>query len=217
MTFDEALTESGVIAIVRGVRPEEAPAVADALYSAGVRIVEVPLNSPDPFESIRLLAEDYQGRLFCGGGTILSSTDVERVAAVGGRLMVSPNTDPGVIRRAGSLGMIPFPGFATASEAFAAIEAGAKHLKLFPASTYGVGHLKALKAVLPTDVMIAPVGGVGAAEMAEWAKAGAGCFGIGSEIYKPGMAPDEVHRRAVELVRAEKAVRGAKGAAGAGC
>src|SRR6201999_3927545 len=117
---------------------------------------------------------------FIGGGTILTSKDAEAVAAAGGRLMVSPNTDPEVIRRAVVAGMIPFPGSATASEAFAAIEAGARHLKLFPASTYGVGHLKALKAVLPKDVMVAPVGGVGAGDMAEWRKAGGGCFRIGS-------------------------------------
>jgi 2-dehydro-3-deoxyphosphogalactonate aldolase len=122
--------------------------------------------------------------------------------------MVSPNTNTHVIRRAVAMGMIPFPGFATATEAFAAIEAGARHLKLFPASTYGVGHLKALKAVLPRDVAVAPVGGVGAADMADWARAGAACFGIGSEIYKPGLAPDEIHKRAVELVQAEKAARG---------
>ena len=122
MTLDEALAESGIIAIIRGVRPEEAPAVADALYSAGVRVVEVPLNSPDPFESIHRLAQDYHGRLFCGGGTILSVADVERVAAAGGRLMVSPNTDTNVIRRAGVLGMIPFPGFGTALSAFRCAE-----------------------------------------------------------------------------------------------
>ena len=207
MMIDEALDESGVIAIIRGVRPEETLAVAEALHSAGVRIVEVPLNSPNPFESIRLLAANFHGRLFCGGGTILSESDVERVASAGGRLMVSPNTNPAVIHRAVAMGMIPFPGFGSASEAFAAIDAGARRLKLFPASTYGPDHLKALKAVLPTDVIVAPVGGVGAADMAVWRKAGASCFGIGSEIYKPGMAPDDVHSRAVELVRAERESR----------
>ena len=207
MTFEEALSESGVVAIVRGVKPDEALAVGQALHEAGVRIVEVPLNSPEPLVSIARLAEAFHGKLFIGGGTMLTVDDVEAVAAASGRLMVSPNVNPEVIRRAVAKGMIPFPGFATASEAFAAIDAGAKHLKLFPASTYGSGHLKALKAVLPKDVMVAPVGGVGAADMAEWVKAGAGCFGIGSEIYKPGMAPEEVHRRAVELVKAEMAAR----------
>ena len=207
MILDEALQESGVIAIIRGVTPDEAVAVGEALHQAGVRIVEVPLNSPEPLESIKRLAERFRGRMVVGGGTILTPTQVEQVAAAGGRLMVSPNTDPGVIRRSAALGMIPFPGFGSASEAFAAIEAGARHLKLFPASTYGLGHLKALKAVLPKDVMVAPVGGVGAGDMADWRKAGAACFGIGSEIYKPGMAAEDIHKRAVELVQAEKAAR----------
>jgi 2-dehydro-3-deoxyphosphogalactonate aldolase len=207
MTFDEALDQSGVVAIIRGVKPDEVLAIGEALHGAGVRIVEVPLNSPDPFTSIKRLAEAFHGRLFVGGGTMLTVGDVDAVAAAGGRLMVSPNVNPEVIRRAVAKGMIPFPGFATASEAFAAIDAGARHLKLFPASTYGAGHLKALKAVLPRDVVVAPVGGVGPADMAEWVKAGAGCFGIGSEIYKPGMPPEEVRRRAVELVQAEKAAR----------
>ena len=207
MNFEEALDESGVIAIIRGVKPDEAEAIGDALHQAGVRIVEVPLNSPEPYDSIRRLADAFHGRLFIGGGTILDTDQVEAVAAAGGRLMVSPNTNPGVIRKAVVIGMIPFPGFATASEAFAAIEAGAKHLKLFPASTYGVGHLKALKAVLPKDVMVAPVGGVGAADMATWRRAGASCFGIGSEIYQPGMNPEEVHRRALQLVQAENVAK----------
>jgi len=207
MNFEEALAESGVVAIIRGVTPDTAAAVGEALHQAGVRVVEVPLNSPEPYESIDRLATEFKGRLFVGGGTTLTETEADAVAAAGGRLMVSPNTDPHVIRRAAAMGMIPFPGFATATEAFCAIEAGAKHLKLFPASTYGAGHLKALKAVLPRDVMIAPVGGVGAADMAEWRKAGAACFGIGGELYKPGMAAEEVRRRAVELVQAERASR----------
>jgi 2-dehydro-3-deoxyphosphogalactonate aldolase len=207
MTLDEALAHSGIIAILRGVSPDEILAVAEALYGAGVRVIEVPLNSPDPGQSIQRLAAAYRGRLVCGGGTILTEAQVERVAAAGGRLMVAPNTDPNVIRRAISLGMIPFPGFGTASEAFAAIAAGARYLKLFPASTYGVGHLKALKAVLPLDARVAPVGGIGPADIAPWRKAGAACFGIGSDIYKPGMAIDEIGRRAVELVQAERAAR----------
>ncbi|MDB5460459.1 MAG: 2-dehydro-3-deoxy-6-phosphogalactonate aldolase [Caulobacteraceae bacterium] len=202
MTLEEAVAESGIIAILRGVRPDEVLAVAEALYSAGVRVIEVPLNSPDPYDSIGKLATEYQGRLLCGGGTVLTQAHVEKVCAAGGRLAVAPNTDPAVIRRAISLGMTPFPGFGGATEAFLAIETGAQFLKLFPASTYGVGHLKALKAVLPPEVVVAPVGGVGPGDIAEWRAAGAGCFGIGSELYKPGMAADEVHRRAVELVKA---------------
>jgi 2-dehydro-3-deoxyphosphogalactonate aldolase len=207
MMFEEALEQSGIVAIIRGVTPDEILPVAEALYTAGVRVVEVPLNSPEPFDSIAKLAEAYDGRMFVGGGTMLTLAHVEAVAEAGGRLMVSPNVNPEVIRHAVMAGMVPFPGFASATEAFAAIDAGAKHLKLFPASTYGVDHLKALKAVLPKDVLVAPVGGVGAKDMAVWRKAGAACFGIGSEIYKPGMAAEEVHRRAVELVQAEKAAR----------
>ncbi len=205
MTLEEALAESGIVAILRGVKPDEILAVAEALYSARIRAIEVPLNSPDPFDSIARLAGEYRGRIICGGGTMLTTAHVEKVAASGGRLAVAPNTDPAVIHRAVSLGMTPFPGFATATEAFAAIEAGARFLKLFPASTYGVDHLKALKAVLPPDVAVAPVGGVGPGDLAAWRKAGAACFGIGSDIYKPGMAPDEIHRRAVALVAADRA------------
>ena len=207
MTFEEALAESGVVAIIRGVRPDEVLAIGEALHSAGVRIVEVPLNSPDPLVSIGRLAETFAGRLSVGGGTMLSVADVDAVADAGGRLMVSPNVDPEVIRRATIRSLVPFPGFATASEAFSAIDAGARHLKLFPASTYGLNHLKALKAVLPKDVKVAPVGGVGAADMAEWTKGGAACFGIGSDSYMDGLPPEEVHRRAVELVKAEMAAR----------
>jgi 2-dehydro-3-deoxyphosphogalactonate aldolase len=208
MNFQEALAESGVVAIIRGVKPDEAVAVGEALHEAGVRVVEVPLNSPQPYESIGRLAKAFKGRMVIGGGTILSEAEADAVAAAGGRLMVSPNVNPHVIRRAAAMGMIPFPGFATASEAFAAIDAGARHLKLFPASTYGPAHLKALKAVLPRDVLIAPVGGVGAPDMALWSKAGASLFGIGGELYKPGMPPEEIHQRAVELVQAERAARG---------
>lgn len=207
MTLDEALEQSGVVAIIRGVTPEEVLAVAEALHAAGVRVVETPLNSPEPYESIRRLAATFHGRLFVGAGTVLAASEVEAVAAAGGRLIVTPNTNPEVIRRTLAAGLTPFPGFGGATEAFAAIEAGARHLKLFPASTYGARHLKALKAVLPGHIVVAPVGGVGAADMAEWRAAGAGCFGIGSEIYKPGMAAEEVHRRAVALVQAERAAR----------
>jgi 2-dehydro-3-deoxyphosphogalactonate aldolase len=207
MTLEEALAESGIVAIVRGVKPGEILAVAEALYSAGVRVIEVPLNSPDPYDSISLLSAQYQGRVMCGGGTLLTRTHVEKVCAAGGRLAVAPNTDSAVIRRAVSLRMTPFPGFGTATEAFLAIECGAQFLKLFPASTYGAGHLKALKAVLPPEVVVAPVGGIGPDDIAPWRRAGAGCFGIGSDIYQPGMAPEEVHRRAVALVKADKAAR----------
>jgi 2-dehydro-3-deoxyphosphogalactonate aldolase len=202
MTLEEALAECAIIAILRGVKPDEILGVAEALFSAGVRVIEVPLNSPDPYDSIGKLASEYRGRVLCGGGTVLTQAHVEKVCAAGGRLAVAPNTDQAIIRRALSLGMTPFPGFATATEAFLAIEAGAQYLKLFPASTYGVEHLKALKAVLPPEVVVAPVGAIGPGDLAEWRSAGAGCFGIGSDIYKPGMTPEHVHRRATALVKA---------------
>ena len=202
MNLEEALAECGLIAILRGVKPDEILGVTEALYEAGVRVIEVPLNSPDPYESINKLATEYRGRVICGGGTMLTQAHVEKVCAAGGRIAVAPNVDQAIIRRATSLGMTPFPGFATATEAFLAIEAGATYIKLFPASTYGVDHLKALKAVLPPEVVVAPVGGIGPGELAEWRSAGAGCFGIGSDIYKPGMTPEHVSRRAHALVKA---------------
>ena len=204
MTLEEALAECGVIAILRGVRPDEVLGVAEALYSAGVRVIEVPLNSPDPYDSIAKLAAEYRGRIMCGGGTMLTQAHVEKVCAAGGRIAVAPNTDQAVIRRAVSLGLVPMPGFGSATEAFAAVEAGARYLKLFPASTYGVDHLKAMKAVLPPEVVVIPVGGIGPNDMSEWRSAGAGAFGIGAEIYKPGITVEQVLRRAVALVEADQ-------------
>jgi 2-dehydro-3-deoxyphosphogalactonate aldolase len=207
MTLDDALSQSGIIAILRGIKPQQAGAVAAALYAAGVRVIEVPLNSPDPYASIRMLADAYAGRLVCGGGTVLTPTDVDLVAAAGGTLAVAPNTDADVIGRAIERGLTPAPGFGSATEAFAGLAAGARLLKLFPASTYGVGHLKALKAVLPPGVKVAPVGGIGPGDIAPWRAAGASCFGIGSDIYQPGMTPEEVGRRATALVAADRAAR----------
>lgn len=205
MTLDEALAECPIVAILRGVTPGEVVAVAEALFDAGVRAVEVPLNSPDPLESITLLARATTGRMVVGAGTVLTVDEAEAVAAAGGVLCVSPNTDAAVIARAATLGLTPAPGFATASEAFTAIAAGARHLKLFPASTYGPGHLKALAAVLPGSVKVLAVGGVGPGDMSAWRAAGAAGFGLGSELYRPGQTPAETlekARRAVEAARA---------------
>lgn len=203
ITLQEAFAEAPIVAIIRGVRPDEVIAVAEALYEGGVRVVEVPMNSPQPLESIRRL-EAMAGRMLWGAGTVLDEATVDAVADAGGQVIVSPNTDPRVIRRALERGLVPMPGFGSASEAFAAIAAGARYLKLFPASTYGPEHVKALKAVLPTDVVVQPVGGVGPSSMAEWWAAGARGFGLGSDLYKPGRAPGEVRMRAraaVEAVR----------------
>ena len=200
MTLEEALAECPVVAIVRGIRPEEALDHAQALYVAGVRGIEVPLNSPDPLESIRLLVETFGDRMAVGAGTVLDIASVEAVAKAGGTIIVSPNTNPAVIRRSVELGLDPAPGFATATEAFAAIEAGARHLKMFPAVTYGPAHLKQLKAVLPKDAIVWAVGGAGPDNMAEWWAAGARAFGLGSEIYRAGQSLAETTAKAENVV-----------------
>ena len=207
MTLDEALAICPVVAILRGVTSGEAPAIAGALYEAGVRGVEVPLNSPDPIESIRRVAGDFGDRMACGAGTVLQAAQVDEVAAAGGVIIVSPNTRPAVIARALELGLEPAPGFATATEAFQALEAGARHLKLFPAATYGPAHLRQLKAVLPERAVIWAVGGVGANEMADWWAVGARAFGIGSELYKPGQPAHETLRKARDAVAAAQVLR----------
>ena len=207
MTPEQAFAELPLVAIIRGVKPDEVVAIGEALYAEGVRLVEVPLNSPDPLVSIRRLSEHFGERMVCGGGTLLTVKDAEGVAASGGRIAVSPNTDVEVITRALALGMTPMPGFGSCSEAFTALKAGARYLKLFPAVTYGTAHLKQLKAVLPKEAVIAPVGGVGPAEIAAWSAAGAGGFGIGGEIYRPGESPEVVSGKARALVAALRAVR----------
>lgn len=211
MTLDDALQACPVVAILRGVRPEEVVGVAEALLEAGVVGVEVPFNSPEPLESIALLAKNFEGRMVCGAGTVLQRGQVDKVAAAGGRIIVSPNTDDEVIRRAVLLKMEPAPGFATASEAFAALKAGARHLKLFPAVTYGPAHVKQLKAVLPPEAVVWAVGGVGAPNMAEWWAAGVRAFGIGSELYRPGQSPRQTLEKARRVVNAATALRAASG------
>jgi 2-dehydro-3-deoxyphosphogalactonate aldolase len=202
MTLDEALAECCVVAILRGITPDEALDHVEALFDAGIRVVEVPLNSPDPLESIARLARAFGDHMVVGAGTVLTQAQLDAVHAAGGRLIVSPNVDVDVIRRTVALGLYAAPGFATASEAFSAIHAGARHLKLFPATTYGPGHLKQLGAVLPTDVTVLAVGGVGAGNMAEWRAAGARAFGIGGELYRPGQGVSVTAGRACEVVAA---------------
>ncbi len=195
-----------LVAILRGVTPDNVLAVGQVLHDAGIRTIEVPLNSPQPFDSIARLAAKFGSSCLCGGGTVLTPQDVERVHAAGGRLIVAPNTDAAVIARARALGMIAMPGIATATEAFTALAAGATHLKLFPAATYGPGHLKALKTVLPKSVSVFAVGGVGADQIEAWTKAGASGFGLGSELFRPEYTLDEIAKRARQLVDAVKRV-----------
>ena len=191
-----------IVAILRGVTPGEVLDVAAALVEAGVGAIEVPLNSPDPLASIGRLCAAFGDKALCGAGTVLTPRAVDEVAGAGGRLIVTPNTDPEVIRRAVELDLTVMPGFATPSEAFAAVKAGARTLKLFPAGTFGPNHVKAVRDVLPKDVAVYAVGGVGAANLAPWKAAGVAGVGVGGELYKPGFTPEEVGRRAAALVAA---------------
>ena len=196
ITLEDAWAQAPVIAITRGVRPDEAVAVAEALYAEGVRIVEVPLNSPEPFESLRRLRDGVGDRMVIGSGTVLTPEGADACADAGGRICVAPNSNPAVIRRALERGLTPMPGWGTVTEAFTAYAAGARWLKLFPAGTYGSKHLKAALDVLPTDVVPVAVGGVGAAQVAEWRAAGAQGFGVGGELYRKGDSPDAVAAKA---------------------
>ena len=207
MTLDDALAECPVVAILRGVRPEEVLDHAEALFAAGVRGIETPLNSPEPLASIRKLAEVFGRQMAVGAGTVLSAERVDAVAEAGGQIIVAPNTDVAVVRRALQLGLQPAPGFATATEAFTALTAGARHLKLFPAVTYGPAHLKQLKAVLPAAAVVWAVGGVGPDTMQDWWSAGARAFGLGGEIYRAGQSVAETAEKAARVVDAARALR----------
>jgi 2-dehydro-3-deoxyphosphogalactonate aldolase len=191
-----------LIAILRGLEPAQALGVAETLYAAGLRHLEVPLNSPDPFDSIARIAKRALPALTLGAGTVLTTADVTRTREAGGSLIVSPNCDPTVIRAARSAGMQVIPGFATATEMFQAIAAGATELKLFPAAPLGPGYMKALTAVLPRGVEIYPVGGITVANIPEWLAVGARGFGFGSELFMPGLALGEIAARARQLVEA---------------
>ncbi|KGJ06824.1 2-keto-3-deoxy-phosphogalactonate aldolase [Paracoccus halophilus] len=194
-----------IIAILRGLTPPEALPVAEALVEAGIDRIEVPLNSPEPLESIRLMVQALGGRAMIGAGTVLSTQEVQAVKDAGGRLIVSPNADPTVIRETRRLGLESWPGVFTATECFAALAAGASGLKLFPADQAGTVALKALRAVLPREAPVYAVGGVGPANFADWLRAGAQGFGIGSALYKPGDSAEAVGTRAREMVAALKA------------
>ncbi|MBO6727586.1 MAG: 2-dehydro-3-deoxy-6-phosphogalactonate aldolase [Rhizobiaceae bacterium] len=191
-----------LVAILRGVKPDEVEAVASALVEAGISIIEVPLNSPEPFESIGRLARNFGDQAVVGAGTVTKVADVDRLHDAGGRIVVSPNCNPSVIARAVERSMIPMPGVFTATECFAALDAGATAIKLFPASVAGTGGLKAIKAVLPADCDVYAVGGVSAANMAEWLAAGIAGFGIGTALYTPGFTVEQVAKVARETVAA---------------
>lgn len=197
-----------LVAILRGVTPDEVVGVGEVLYRAGVRAIEVPLNSPDALTSVSRLREHLPAACRVGAGTVLSAADVAAAGAAGAELIVSPNTDEDVIRATLDAGMTSIPGAATPTEAFRAIRAGARDVKVFPAETVGPAGVRAWRAVLPGRVRLLPVGGIDATTIPAFLDAGAGGFGIGSSLYRPGIDPGELARRASAVVAAVRNERG---------
>lgn len=195
-----------LVAILRGLSPDEAVGIGQALVGAGFRVLEVPLNSPEPLRSIRQLSEALGPDVLVGAGTVMTPAQVAEVAQAGGRLVVMPHADGAVIRAAKDAGLLCAPGVATPTEAFAALAAGADGLKLFPAEQFAPGVLKAWRAVLPRSVPVLPVGGITPESMAPWLAAGAQGFGIGSALYAPGVDVAEITRRAHRFVEAWRAL-----------
>lgn len=199
-----ALGELPLIAILRGLAPDNAVAVGQGLIDAGFRIVEVPLNSPRPFDSIAALADAFGANALIGAGTVLRQEDVGRVHDVGGRLIVMPHSDARIIDEAKAFGLLCLPGVATPTEGFAALAAGADGLKLFPAEAIPPPVVKAWRAVFPGDTLLLPVGGITPERMAEYRSAGASGFGLGSALFHPGLTISEVKARAITFVAAAK-------------
>ncbi|WP_420964120.1 2-dehydro-3-deoxy-6-phosphogalactonate aldolase [Bradyrhizobium sp. B120] len=199
-----------LVAILRGVKPDEALGIVSALLEADMTAIEIPLNSPEPFRSIEIAAKRAPADVLIGAGTVLTAGDVDRLHDAGGRLMVSPNVDVDVLARARHHAMITMPGVFTPTEALLAARAGASSLKFFPASVLGASGISAIRAVLPPDVMLAAVGGVSDQNFAEYVKAGIRAFGLGSSLYKPGMTAADVAVRAKVTIEAyDRAVQGA--------
>ncbi|KKW91280.1 2-dehydro-3-deoxy-6-phosphogalactonate aldolase [Sphingobium chungbukense] len=206
MTFDDLLASGAppICAILRGLKPDEAIDISAALVEAGIRILEVPFNSPEPLKSIAAMQAAFGDRALIGGGTVLSVDAVEGLHGAGGRIMITPNTDSQVIARGVELGLELLPGFMTPSEAFVAIGAGARRIKLFPAALMGPAYVRALKDVLPKQVGVWAVGGTGADTVGEWLAAGCEGIGAGGALYRPGDGAGTVRDRALELVAAWK-------------
>ncbi|MCD9147422.1 2-dehydro-3-deoxy-6-phosphogalactonate aldolase [Pseudophaeobacter flagellatus] len=196
------MTQRNLVAILRGVTPADVTAIAGRLIEAGILQIEVPLNSPDPLESIALLAQAFDDTALIGAGTVLTPQDVARVQAAGGRLIVSPDTNPEVIRASKAAGLVSYPGAMTPTECFAALRAGADGLKLFPGALIGPAGLKAVRAVLPPETTVLAVGGAEPDSFAQWRAAGANGFGLGAALYRPGDKAQDVAIRAQKVVRA---------------
>ena len=199
------LTRCPLVAILRGVQPAEVESICSALERAGVSIVEVPFNSPNPLESISILSRTFGDRMLIGAGTLTTVGQVDQVAAAGGQLIVTPHANTAIVRAAKESGLFACPGFFNPTEAFALLEAGADAIKLFPAEVLGPPMLKALRAVLPESSMVVPVGGVDVNQVAPWLAAGAQGLGVGSSIYKPGDDAATVEAKATALVAAVRA------------
>ncbi|MER9329646.1 2-dehydro-3-deoxy-6-phosphogalactonate aldolase [Mesorhizobium sp. M0152] len=198
----------GLVAILRGLKPVEAIAMGQALFDAGIEAIEVPLNSPEPFSSIARIVEALPTTALIGAGTVLTPADVDGLHKAGGRLLVSPNIDAGVMGRATEYGMVTMPGVFTPTEAFQAIRLGASALKFFPASVLGAGGISAIRAVLPAQTLVGAVGGVSEKDFAGYKAVGVTVFGLGSSLFKPGMSVDEVAARAHAAVAAWDAAFG---------
>lgn len=209
--FREALSACPLVAILRGVRPHECVAIGKALVQAGFTIIEVPLNSPEPIDSIARLAQEVGEQAVVGAGTVIDPEHVMQVAQAGGRLIVMPHADVRVVVKAKSLGLAALPGFATATEAFAVLDAGADGIKLFPAEAYPPKVLKALRAVLPQHTQVLPVGSITVDNMGEYWAAGASGFGLGSALYKPGASVEQVAQAAAKFKAAIDLLVQAKG------
>ena len=208
LTFSEALVRCPLVAILRGVKPSEAVEIGEALVDASFAIIEVPMNSPDPLESISLLVKAFGAKMLVGAGTVTSADQVIEVGEVGGRLIVMPHADASVVQAAKAGGLYALPGFATPTEAFAMIAAGADGLKLFPAEANPPKALKALRAVLPKKMPVLPVGSITTDNMAEYWTAGANGFGLGSALYKAGAIPAQVSAAAAQFIAALRKIRG---------
>jgi len=208
MKFEDYLAAMPLVAILRGVKPEEVVEIGRSLIDSGITIIEVPLNSPNPYDSIKLLTDEFADRALIGAGTVLSVDQAEKVIAAGGKLIVSPNMNIDVIKTAKRLGGVSVPGCMTPTEAFAALDAGADGIKIFPAEMVSPKVVKAMRAVLPKETKVIIVGGVNANNMQDFITAGANGFGIGSALFKVGKSAEEIKRDAIAQVQILKAASG---------